>query len=123
MMKRVLLPALFAGLALAALALVPARADRIDKAAKPTAAKLVEQLGSDSFNVRKKAYEQLEAMGAPALEELRKATTSTDLEVSRKSKELVAKIEKQAASAAVLAPKQVHLVYKDTPIKDAVADL
>lgn len=123
MAPRSLLPAALAGLALAALALVPAHAERDDKAAKPSAAKLVEQLGDDSFQVRKKAYEQLEAMGAPALEALKKGMESTDLEVSKKSKELYARIEKNAAAAAVLAAKQVHLVYKDTPLADAVADL
>ena len=123
MMKRFLLPGLLAGLALVGLASVPVKADRIDKAAKPSADKLVEQLGSDSFNVRKKAYEQLEALGAAALPALQKATKSEDTEVRKKATELVAKIEKQEAVAKALAPTQVHLVYKNTPVKDAVADL
>src|SRR5262245_55699521 len=123
MMKRFLLPGLLTGLALVALASVPAKADRIDKAAKPSADKLVEQLGSDSFNVRKKAYEQLQAMGEAALPALQKATSSKDTEVRKKASELVAKIEKQAATTKALAATQVHLVYKNTPVKDAVADL
>src|SRR5262245_24827081 len=106
MTKRFLLPGLLAGLALVALASLPVQADRIDKAAKPSADKLVEQLGSDSFNVRKKAYEQLEEMGEAALAALEKATSSKDTEVRKKATELVAKISKQVAVTKALAATQ-----------------
>jgi hypothetical protein len=84
--------------------------------------KLIEQLGSDDFADREKATASLDTMGEPALEELRKARLSSDNEVRRRSEDLVKKIEKRVHSAQVLAARRVHLVYKDTPLAEAVAD-
>ncbi len=120
MLRRLLVPALVAGLGLAALAVRPTAAD--DKLARGEIAKLVEQLGSGNFDEREKASAALDKIGEPALDALRQAAKSDDAEVRRRAEELVKKIEKRAESAAVLVPKKVHLVYKDTPLPDAVKD-
>jgi hypothetical protein len=56
------------------------------------------------------------------LEALRKAAKSRDAEINKRAGELLPKIERRAESERVLAPKRVHLVYKDTPLDKAVAD-
>jgi hypothetical protein len=84
--------------------------------------RLIKQLGSDSFAEREKASHELAVIGVPALQALRQAVQSTDAEVRKRAEELLPKIEMQAESMRVLAPKLVHLIYKDTPLSDAVAD-
>ena len=84
--------------------------------------KLIAQLGSDAFEDREKASEQLDAIGAPALEALRQAAKSKDSEVQRRAADLVSKIEKRGESRELLAPSKVHLVYHNTPVADAVTD-
>jgi hypothetical protein len=84
--------------------------------------KLIEQLGSASFAEREKASKELAAIGAPALEALRKAAKSDDAEIRKRAEEILPKIERQAESARVLVPKRVKLVYKDTPLGEALAD-
>jgi hypothetical protein len=115
-----LLLALLIGLGLALLISLPSPAG--ESADKEKIDKLIDQLGSDSFAQRKKAVKELAAIGPPALEGLRKAAKSEDAEVRKQAEELVKKIEKEAASAKILAPKRVHLVYKDTPVPEALAD-
>jgi hypothetical protein len=114
-----MLPAVLLGVGLLGLTTMPAPAEAPDAA---KIAKLVEQLGSDSFADRQKANDALDAIGEPALEALRKATSSTDAEVRKRAKELVDKIEKRSYNSRALAAKMVHLQYKDTPLPDAVAD-
>ena len=112
------LPALLVGLALAGVC--PA------DTAKTEAARiggLVEQLGSDTFAEREAATAALAKIGMPALGALRKAIASKDGEIRKRSKDLLTKLEKEAASAEVLTPTRVHLVYKNTPLKEALADL
>jgi hypothetical protein len=89
-------------------------ADKIDQ--------LIEQLGSGTFKDREAATKALDAIGKPALEKLRKAAEGEDLEIKRRASELVKRIEKRAESSRVLQAKRVHLVYKDTPLKEAIAD-
>jgi hypothetical protein len=118
-----LLPLLALGLGLGALAAIPARS--ADSAEKPDAdkiAKLIKQLGSDDFDDREKASAALDAIGAPALDALRDAAKSSDEEVRKRAEILVAKIGKRAESANALTAKRVHLVYKDTPLADALDD-
>src|SRR5262249_57976900 len=55
-------------------------------------------------------------------EALRKAVKSEDAEVRSKAEVLVQKIERRIESANVLAPKKVHLVFKDVAIPDAVEE-
>ncbi len=92
----------------------PVEAKKIDK--------LIEKLGGDDFNDREKASADLDAIGAPALAALRKATQSKDVEISKRAADLIAKIEKRAEAAKILAPKKIHLVYRATPVPEALAD-
>jgi len=128
MRMRNVLPALLMGLAVAGLAVVPAPAAD-SPGGKPAQVsqgkidKLVEQLGSDAFAERQEAFEALAKIGMPALQALRKAADSKDSEVRKRSRDLLVKLEREAASSEILEPTRVHLVYKDTPLKDAIADL
>jgi RNA polymerase sigma factor (sigma-70 family) len=97
----------------------PSRADRSDI---ERIDRLIEQLGSESFQERESAVKELDKIGAPALKALRDAAKSEDPEVKRRAASLVVKIERRQASADILRAKRVHLVYKNTPVSDAVAD-
>jgi hypothetical protein len=97
----------------------PAAADKDDAGRID---QLIEQLGSGSFEEREAATKALDAIGPPGLEKLRKATQSDDVEIKRRATELVKRIEKRAEASRVLTPKRVNLVYKDTPLKEAVED-
>jgi hypothetical protein len=112
MYKSCLALGLAAGLGLAAPP-SPADSDRV--------AKLIEQLGSASFDDREKASAALETLGEPALDALRKAARGEDAEVKRRAAELVLRIEKTIESTPILTPKKVHLVFKNTPVTEALA--
>jgi hypothetical protein len=84
---------------------------------------LVSQLGSQNFRQREAATKELDAMGEPALDALRKATKSGDMEVANRAAALVAKIEQRAENAKLIAPTYVELNLKETPIEEAVAQL
>src|SRR5262245_49337450 len=56
-------------------------------------ARLVKQLGSDSFEKREEATRRLKEIGEPALDALRKAAASDDLEVHRRARDVSAAIE------------------------------
>jgi hypothetical protein len=115
-----LLPALLLGLGVLGLLGLPVQGDENSDASK--IAKLIEELGSDTFAVRQKAAEALDAIGEPALEALRKAASSKDAETRKRATDLVSKIEKRAESSRVLKPTMIHLVYKDKPLTEAVED-
>jgi hypothetical protein len=108
-------------LGLGAVAVLPAPA--ADKADAERIAKLIKQLASDSFAEREKATDDLDAIGLPALEALRKAAQSEELEVRMRAGRIVAKLEKQLESAKLLAATKVRLVCKDTPVAEAVQQL
>src|SRR5262245_22058117 len=55
--------------------------------------RFIAQLGSDAFAEREAASKRLEAIGEPALEALRKALTSDDLEVRDRARRVVAVVE------------------------------
>lgn len=100
---------------------VPTRA--AEKADPERIAKLIDKLSSGRFAEREKAHKALDEIGLPALAALRKAAAeSKDPEAKRRAGELAAKLEKQALAAKVLAPSRLRLVYKDTPLKEAVED-
>jgi hypothetical protein len=117
---RTIFPAMLLVVGLIGLAVWPVPAAEPADTAK--IAKLVEQLGSDTFSDRQKASEALDNIGEPALNALLKAAESTDAEVRKRAQELVERIEKRTENAGALAPKMVHLIYKDAPLADAVAD-
>src|SRR5262249_54825812 len=124
MRTKQLLPALLLVAALAAL--TTAAAPKVDS--KPTAdAKkieaLIKELGNDTFDEREKAHKALDAIGEPALEALRKARSSDDTETKKQAAQLVQRIEGRVNSARILKAKEVHLVFKDTPVSEAVADI
>lgn len=54
---------------------------------------LVEQLGDDSFSVRRAACRKLESIGGQALPALRQATQSNDVELRRQAERLIVIIE------------------------------
>ncbi|MBI3409182.1 MAG: hypothetical protein HY040_12615 [Planctomycetes bacterium] len=84
---------------------------------------LVKQLGSNKFAERNQAQKELEAIGAPALDTLRKAAKDGDLETTKRAGDLVRKLEERIFTANLLIPKRVHLKVKDMPVLDAVAEL
>src|SRR2546421_2848964 len=92
-----------------------AEAQRIDE--------LIKQLGSSKFAERNTAKKELEGLGMAALEALRQAVKSKDLETSRRASELVQKLEAKITNDTMLAPKRVRLNLKDTPALDAIAEL
>jgi hypothetical protein len=108
------------GLTLACADQKPAAATKADPAA---VAKWVAQLGSDRFDEREAAFAALEALGPAVLDGLRKAIASPDEETRRRAIDLVLRIEKRLESAQLTQPKMVHLVYKDTPVTQAVQDI
>jgi hypothetical protein len=121
MRSRLLVPALVLGLGFGGLlTLSTSAAD--DKGDPATIDKLIKQLSSDVFAEREKAGQELERIGAPALEALRKAAQSEEADLKKRAEEILAKVEKKVESARILAPKRVHLKYKDTPLTEAVAD-
>lgn len=66
-------------------------------------AKLVEQLGNDSFQVRERATQQLENAGPQAREKLKAALKSPDLEVRLRARRLLALIVERDFAARLVA--------------------
>jgi hypothetical protein len=85
--------------------------------------RLVDRLGSADFAEREAATRALEEIGAPVLPDLRRAAGSDDPEVRRRAGDLARRIGRRAESARLLEPKRVRLVYKDTAVAPALADL
>jgi len=83
---------------------------------------LIEQLGSDTFTDRQQAFEALDALGESALDALRQATNHEDTEIRKRARDLVSRIEKRTENARLLRPTLVQLAYKDTPLREAMAD-
>ena len=79
-------------------------------------------MGSSEFDDREKAQQELDKIGEPALDALKSASKSDDTEIRRRSSELVKKIERRVESISVLRPTMAHLVYKETPLAEALAD-
>lgn len=109
--------ALLAALAVA-LVSAPGRAADSD-----TIDKLVKQLGSGRYQEREKAQKKLAEIGPPAVAALKKAAESGDAETQRRANELLANLDKQTQRQKVLAPTRIKLSFKDTPLKEALADL
>src|SRR5438128_2552049 len=84
---------------------------------------LIERLGSGKFQERNAAQKELETIGTPALEQLKKSQAGADAETSRRAGEIVRKIQESTKTADVLAAKSVRLKFKDIPVVDAVAEL
>jgi WD40 repeat protein len=69
-------------------------------------AKLVEQLGSRTFNEREEAAKALDAIGPAALAALRKAAESSDAEVKHRAVYLIQKIGQRSRPAKIFALAQ-----------------
>jgi len=109
-------------LGLAALVALPGWAEEKEAKKVDKTAELIKKLGSDSFDEREDATKALDAIGEPALEALKKAAKSDDPEMQKRAEELVKKISKRAETSRLLAPTKVQLKFKDTPVKDALAE-
>ena len=117
------------GLALGLAVLLLASAGAADKPAAKQIAQLIEQLGSNSYEEREQATKKLAEIGMPALDALRKALASGDPEIQKRAEELIHRLDAQiqqearrAESAKLLTASKIHLVYKETPLAEAVAD-
>jgi hypothetical protein len=113
--------ALVLGLYAGMLAITPAPAD--DKPDVAKIQKLIDQMGSDTFEDREAAAKALGAIGEPALELLRKAVQNGEPEVRKRAEDLVRKIEKAAERNRVLGATKLRLTFKDTPVPEAVAEI
>ena len=67
--------------------------------------RLVLQLGAAQYEAREQAYQQLVKIGAPALDDLRRATKSQDPEVAAAAAEAIAEIEKQGGARPAPRPR------------------
>jgi hypothetical protein len=94
---------------------MPEQQKRIDQ--------LIAQLGADGFDEREQAQKELEKIGLPALESLRKAAKNPEAEIARRAADLVMRLEELLKSGKQLAPKKVNLKLKDVSVTDAIADL
>ena len=123
MLQRSTFGALLLALGMGSFALTkPAATSRADDGDSKRISELIQQLGSTKFQERNAAQKELEAIGAPALEQLKKVQT-TDLETNKRASELVRKMEEKLFTASLLAPKRVQLKLKDAPGLEAVSEL
>jgi hypothetical protein len=93
-----------------------------EKSERLRVARFVAQLGSSDFADREAATRALDAIGPPALEALHVAAHGSDAEMRRRAQDLIQHIERRAETARLLAPRRIHLLYKDTPVLDALTD-
>src|SRR5215207_9526411 len=84
--------------------------------------RLVKQLGSARHAEREAAAKALDALGPAARSALRDAVKTGEPEVRRRAGELLAKLDRQAESAAALVPTQVHLKAADVPLADVARE-
>ncbi len=84
---------------------------------------LVRKLGSPAYVQREQARKELEAIGVPALDALRRAAKTADVETSRRLSDLISRFEEQLTNQQILAPTEVHLKLKDASVQQAIAEL
>lgn len=93
-----------------------------EKAVADKVARLVADLGSDDYETRTRAAEQMEALGPVVAPALQRATASADPEVRRLALGVAEKIARKMEAAEVLEPKRFRLAYRDVPLHVAVQD-
>lgn len=98
-------------------------AETAPEPADARAARLAARLGSVAFAEREAAAAELETLGLDALAALRKASRSDDLEVRRRAAELMSRIERRLETVRLLEPRRVRLLFRDTPVAQAVDDV
>jgi hypothetical protein len=81
---------------------------------------LIADLGSTVFQKRVAAQKELEGVGPPALEQLKKSVQTSDLETSRRARDLIRRIEENKITTELLAPRHVQLKITDIPVSEAV---
>lgn len=84
---------------------------------------LIRKLGSSAYVQREVARKELEAIGTPALEPLRRAKKTADMETGRRIAELIERFEQQILAREVLTPKEISLNLKDVTIDEAIQEL
>jgi hypothetical protein len=89
----------------------------------PDIARLVEQLGSDDYEVREEATKALAKLGPAAIPFLEAAANGDNPEAARRAASLIPRIRLAADSQTLLKPRIVRLAYKNVPLVFAVADL
>lgn len=89
----------------------------------PTPDALVRQLGSENYAERENAARQLGVLGPKALEALRRAVREGDLEVQRRVRELVRRLERQVETAKFTEPTRLRLSYQGENLAQVVNDL
>jgi cyclophilin family peptidyl-prolyl cis-trans isomerase len=88
------------------------RRKTLDEGDRDTVAELIRDLGADEFAMREKASSELVKMGGKAISQLRQAKESGDIEVARRAKACLQKIEQEkepalmAAAARLLAARR-----------------
>jgi formylglycine-generating enzyme required for sulfatase activity len=93
--------------AIAAVGLLPAEAE--DPPASAQVAALIQQLGDDQYARREAAAKELEELGDVALPALRQATSSADLEIRLRARELVAAIALQLRTSKSIGLQMVSI--------------
>src|SRR5262249_28037289 len=66
---------------------------------------------------------ELEAIGTPALEPLRRMNKTADVEVNRRIADLIRRLEEQILTRQILAPKEVHVKLNGVGVQQAIAEL
>ena len=66
--------------------------------------KLIKQMGSNEFDDREEAQKQLDAIGEPAIDALKKAMSDEDTEIRRRAEDLIQKIETRTEGSKLLQP-------------------
>src|SRR5262245_27227320 len=85
--------------------------------------KLVNRLGSRRHADREAAMATLMARRSPAaIELLRKAAVSGDLEVRRRALTILEHLERCGETERVLQPQKIQITYKDVPLQEAITD-
>src|SRR5437667_112635 len=103
---------------------VPETKDKDNKDVNPKRIEsLVKQLGAQLFRDREAAEKELEAIGAPVVDYLRRTMKDAEPEVSRRAAEIIRRLDEKAVTANILAPKKVKLSLKDVTVLEAVAEL
>jgi hypothetical protein len=91
----------------------PAAPERIDG--------LVRKLGSASFVQREQARKELETIGPAALDALRRAARTSDVETGRRLADLIGRFEEQLLTQQILAPKMIDLELDGVTVQAAIA--
>jgi hypothetical protein len=111
------------GLAVFVLGWTAGLAAGAEKTTAAEVARLIGQLGSPRYAERQKATRALDALGPAALPALNQAARGKDAEIRRRALELLKVIGKRVEMETLVGATRVHLVLRDTPVIEAVAQL